>query len=227
MAYKKRTTPEGRPLWMPVRVADWAADTVHLSSAEFGSLERLNMSYWRSGPPRDDDESLARICGCTIGDWRKARPAIEPFFQIGSGQWTCQRLDGELEEAYRLIGENKKRTESATAAAAAKRISVRNGQRDELRNGYRDGLPNNNAFEQIEVAQNLGRSRNNAGSRSFSSVTDDLTDSVTDTVAINQLQVNSNPALAKEVNVFSSSADDDLECAVVAVEARFGEAHHV
>lgn len=226
MAYKKRTTPDGKPLWKRTWVAEWVADTGHLSAFEFGCLERLNLNYWRSGPPRDEDETLARICGCTIADWKKARYAIEPFFEVGYGQWTCQRLDDDLAEAYSLISANKRRTKGATDAAAAKRKALRDGQRDDERHDLRYESADPEEFDKKTTAQFLGNERSNAGFKAISSVTDDVTDSVTDSVAINKLEVHRTPAPAKAANGFSSSENGALTQAVLAAEAAFGEVRH-
>jgi hypothetical protein len=85
MAYKKRTTPDGKPLWMPIWATEHLADTMHLSPAEFGCLERLNLSYWRSGPPRDEDETLARICGCSVSVWKRYLPSATPCIRLAHG----------------------------------------------------------------------------------------------------------------------------------------------
>lgn len=133
MAYKKRTSPDGRPLWMPVWVAERVADTSHLSAFELGCLHRLELSYWRSGPPRDCEDTLARICGCSVVDFRRVRSSLEMFFDLGGEQWISPRIDQELAEAYRIITLNKRRTAAATSARVGKRNVQRNVQRNDER----------------------------------------------------------------------------------------------
>jgi len=126
-----------RPLWMPVWVAEHAADTARQSAAEHGAYMRLLYSYWRSGPPPDNDDTLARIAGMALAEWRKARLVIEPFFQVVAAQWTHPQLDAELDAAYSAIQKNKDRTAGATQAAAAKRRAER--EASAIRNGVRKG----------------------------------------------------------------------------------------
>jgi len=130
MAYKKRTSLDGRPLWMPVWVAERVADTSHLPAFELGCLHRLELSYWRAGPPKDCDDTLARICGCSVVDFRRARTVLEAFFEVEHGQWVSPRLDHDLAEAYRVIALNKKRTAAATSARVGKRDVQRNEERE-------------------------------------------------------------------------------------------------
>lgn len=151
MTYKKRTSPDGKPLWMPIWVADRVADTGHLSAFDLGCLHRLELSYWRSGPPMDSDDTLARICGCTPVEFRRARTTLERFFDVGSGQWISQKLDSELAESYRVINGKRKQTAAATSARMAKR----NEQRNDVRNvGRNDVRESNVTGNQLQVNNN-------------------------------------------------------------------------
>ncbi len=134
----KPTTIDGKPIWMPVYVADRMADTDRLSIAEIGCLHRIEMSYWRSGPPPDNDETLARICGCSVNEFRRVSAAIRPFAEVLGDQWTFPALDMEMEKACQLIKQKKEQTGPATAARKAKREADRNGERNVPRNGTRN-----------------------------------------------------------------------------------------
>ena len=218
MAYKKRTTPDGKPIWMPIWVAECLADTRHLSPAEFGCLQRLTLSYWHSGPPRDDDEKLARICGCPLSDWKRDRPAIAAYFEVGGGQWTSERIDDELAKAYALINKNKKRTEKATAAAATRHHERLYEVRNDDRNGQRNGITGRDKPEGEAGYRLTAKPPIHAGFEACSSVADSVT--------INQLQVNSNPALAKALNGCPSHFDGGSVPAVQFTDAMVGEVRH-
>lgn len=103
------------PYKFTLNLTDHVADTVHLSAEEHGAYLRLLFSYWRSGPPPDDDRRLAIIVGMSLSEWGKVRPLLEPFFEVLNGQWLHWRLDEELNAAYEAI--NKA---SAAGKAAAK-----------------------------------------------------------------------------------------------------------
>ena len=147
MAYKKRTSPDGKPLWMPIVVAERIADTGHLSAFEIGCLHRLELSYWRSGPPKDCDDTLARICGCQTSEFRRIRSSIEKFFEVGGGEWISQKLAFELAESYRLIQKSKDRTAAATAARMAQRSEQRNEVRNVDRNEQRESYVTGNQLQ--------------------------------------------------------------------------------
>lgn len=79
--------------WMPIYVADYLADTGHLSAAEHGAYLMLIMHYWANGGLPCDDRKLARIARMSDREWSKARPTIVEFFETG---WTHKRIDAEL-----------------------------------------------------------------------------------------------------------------------------------
>lgn len=83
-------------VWMPLFVADWDADTAHLTCAEDGAYGRLVRYYWRMGPPPDDNARLASITRSAPAEWRKLRPVLAGFFQIEGGVWRHKRVDEEL-----------------------------------------------------------------------------------------------------------------------------------
>jgi len=74
-------------LWMPFYIADYLADTAHLSAAEHGAYMLLIMHYWQKGGLPDDDAQLARIARMSPEEWSKARSIIQAFF--GSGWKPC------------------------------------------------------------------------------------------------------------------------------------------
>jgi uncharacterized protein YdaU (DUF1376 family) len=84
------------PAWMPLYIADYIADTMHLGALEHGAYLMLIMQYWRVGSLPDDDRKLARIAKCTDREWRAIKGTIADLFDEG---WTHKRIDYELEKA--------------------------------------------------------------------------------------------------------------------------------
>lgn len=98
------------PPWMPLYIADYRADTAHLSAAEHGAYLLLIMHYWQTGGLPNDDRPLARIACMTTAEWRRARPVISAFF---TPEWRHKRIDEEIERAADIADKRR-------AAARAK-----------------------------------------------------------------------------------------------------------
>jgi len=110
---------------MPLYVADYLADTGHLTCAESGAYLHLIMAYWRAGGPiQMHDAALARAARMTPGEWDAARDAVLAFFiRSDDGTLMHKRIDHELAEAERLYDKRRKQTEAATAARAARNVT--------------------------------------------------------------------------------------------------------
>lgn len=103
--------------WMPLYVADYLADTAHLSAAESGAYLHLIMHYWQTGGLPADDASLARIARVSPRHWPRVRGIIEPFFTTPSNgtSWVHIRVSHELRRYEELSNKRK--------GAARKRLS--------------------------------------------------------------------------------------------------------
>jgi uncharacterized protein YdaU (DUF1376 family) len=83
---------------MPLYIADYLADTAHLTATESGAYLHLIMHYWQHGSLPEDDDRLARIAaGMAVEQWRLIRPTIQAFFQDG---WRHKRIDAEFEKSH-------------------------------------------------------------------------------------------------------------------------------
>lgn len=82
---------------MPLFTDAYLADTIHLSTIEHGAYLLLLMVAWRTRGNRlpDDNRLLARYTKCTMGQWLRIRPALEPFFDVADGVWVQGRLMDE------------------------------------------------------------------------------------------------------------------------------------
>jgi uncharacterized protein YdaU (DUF1376 family) len=79
---------------MPWYIADYLADTAHLRAAQSGAYLHLIMHYWQRGGLPSENVQLAAIARMTDSEWKKARPIIEPFFQMPG--WKHKRVEEEL-----------------------------------------------------------------------------------------------------------------------------------
>lgn len=103
--------------WMPFYVADYLADTGHLSTAQHGAYLLLIMHYWQNGALPADEAKLARICRLSSAQWAAMRGTLAGLFSEG---WTHKRIDAEIartEERYRKRVEISRKGGLATANA--------------------------------------------------------------------------------------------------------------
>lgn len=113
--------------WMPLYVADYLADTGHLSAAEHGAYMLLIMHYWTNGGLPDDERRLARIARMSEDEWRAARDELASFFQDG---WRHARIDAELAKSEEISSKRKAAAEqrhnksNANASANAEQVQT-------------------------------------------------------------------------------------------------------
>ncbi len=105
--------------YMPLYVADYLADTSHLSTTEHGAYLLLIMNYWQRGKPLPaSDIGLSRIARLSMDEWLAAKPLIEPLFVTSESEWRHNRIEAELEHV-RNRTEAKARAGKASAKAKA------------------------------------------------------------------------------------------------------------
>jgi uncharacterized protein YdaU (DUF1376 family) len=108
--------------WMPLYIADYLADTTHLSTVEHGAYLLLIMHYWQHGGLPTEDPKLARICRLTPSEWQEIKETISDLF---GPDWPHKRIDEELVTADDITS---KRSAAGKAGASA-RYGKRNSKR--------------------------------------------------------------------------------------------------
>jgi uncharacterized protein YdaU (DUF1376 family) len=83
---------------MPLYVADYLADTAHLTAAEHGAYLLLIMHYWRAGKLPSDERQLARIARMTTREWANSRDVLAGFFDA---EWRHKRIESEIAKSAR------------------------------------------------------------------------------------------------------------------------------
>ena len=117
------------PLWTDA----YLGDTSHLTTMEHGAYLLLLIVAWRSKDTRlpDDDKLLARYTRCTVGQWKKLRPILEPFFKVEGGFW----MQGRLNDEAKAVRSKKEAAAANGRASALKRQGRHSTERERSDSG--------------------------------------------------------------------------------------------
>lgn len=105
--------------WMPFYVADYLADTTHLSTVEHGAYLLLIMNYWQQRGLPGDPGRMARICRMNEAEWLAIAGTLAELFGPG---WSHKRIDTELAKAEALIARRKAAGKAGAEARYGKRM---------------------------------------------------------------------------------------------------------
>lgn len=103
--------------WMPLYVADYLADTGHLSTLEHGAYMLLIMHYWQHGELPAEETRISRVCRLSGDEWAESRETLKSLFDE---DWRHKRIDEELaeaEEKYRRRAEAGRKGGKSNAEA--------------------------------------------------------------------------------------------------------------
>jgi uncharacterized protein YdaU (DUF1376 family) len=86
--------------WMPLYIADYIADTRHLTTLQHGAYLLLIMEYWKKGKLPASDREKATICVTDRRTWRRIKPVLQAMFD--GPDWRHARIDKELKKVYEI-----------------------------------------------------------------------------------------------------------------------------
>ncbi|MCM2293053.1 YdaU family protein [Allorhizobium sp. BGMRC 0089] len=95
--------------WMPLHIADYLADTGHLTATEHGAYLLLIMHYWQHGHLPENERVIARIAKLTPDQWDESRDILAMLF---GPCWTHKRIDAELAKADEIIEKRRAAAEA-------------------------------------------------------------------------------------------------------------------
>ena len=128
--------------WMPWHIAEYLADTMHLSTLEHGAYLLLLAHGWRNdGMIAVNERVLAGVTRMTVDQWRTIKPTMERFFTSTNHPalgpcWFQKRQVEEIRKAKENKAKAAERTKKATQARWS---SVTDTSRTP--NGERNGIP--------------------------------------------------------------------------------------
>lgn len=89
--------------YMPFFVADYLADTTHLTCEEHGAYMLLLMVMWKAGGSLPcEDIALARITRLPLPRWKKVAPNVLPFFVVEGAVLRHRRVSAEIEKSQKI-----------------------------------------------------------------------------------------------------------------------------
>ncbi|MFK0273672.1 YdaU family protein [Ensifer sp. NPDC090286] len=103
--------------WMPLHIADYLADTGHLTATEHGAYLLLIMHYWQNGALPENERLIARIAKLSPEQWEESRDMLAMLFGPG---WTHKRIDAELAKADDIIEKRRAAAEARFSKGKSK-----------------------------------------------------------------------------------------------------------
>lgn len=108
--------------YIQLYVADYLADTAHLTAAQHGAYLLLIFNYWQRGKPlNNSNERLANVARMSNDEWEQNKHAVAEFFDIQGDEWVHHRIEVDLA----AISAKSTKAQAAGRASAEKRSNVR------------------------------------------------------------------------------------------------------
>lgn len=116
--------------YMQLYIADYLADTMHLSTEEHGAYLLLMFNYWQTGKAIPKNR-LAKIARMSNERWNSVEESLKEFFIDNGTEWMHQRIEEDLESVYSSLEQKS----AAGKASAAKRKARKEQEKERDLNG--------------------------------------------------------------------------------------------
>lgn len=109
--------------YMQLYVADYLADTAHLSAIEHGAYLLLMFNYWQRGESfkAKDEQSLNRrlatVARLSNDEWEDVKETLAEFFEVSEKEWSHRRIERDLQ----AVNEKSTKAKAAGRASGKKR----------------------------------------------------------------------------------------------------------
>lgn len=105
--------------YMQFYVADYLADTAHLTTEEHGAYLLLIFNYWQRGKSLRVDR-LATVARLSNERWASVKDSLEEFFYEENGEWKHKRIEADLQVVNDQI---QQRVNAGKASARARALN--------------------------------------------------------------------------------------------------------
>jgi len=112
--------------YMQFYVADYLADTTHLTAEEHGAYMLLLFSYWQTGKPLRIDR-LATVARIPNDRWPSVAETLSEFFHVTETHWVQFRVEADLEAVNSKVVTASNAGKASARAKALKKQQELNG----------------------------------------------------------------------------------------------------
>ncbi|MGV6394532.1 DUF1376 domain-containing protein [Pseudomonas caspiana] len=103
--------------YIQLYVADYLADTMHLTTEEHGAYLLLIFNYWQTGKPIPKSR-LARIARLPNERWISVEVSLNEFFNDNGNEWEHKRIEQDLDAVHST---QSQRSAAGKASAEARK----------------------------------------------------------------------------------------------------------
>lgn len=106
--------------YMQLYIADYLADTMHLSTEEHGAYLLLMFNYWQTGRPIPKNR-LSKIARLSNDRWIAVEPSLKEFFNDNGIEWSQERIERDLEAVKTSLSQKSAAGKASARARKAKK----------------------------------------------------------------------------------------------------------
>jgi len=157
--------------YMQFYVAEYQADTMHLTAEEHGAYLLLIFNYWQTGKPIPK-KRLQKIARVSSDRWTGVKDTLSEFFKDTGDEWVHDRIEADLKAAKDAQAQRAAAGKaSAEARKAAKRDALKRESNDRSTGAQRDeSKPSTNKEQnRTEQSNNTPSSHDDAPSQETNS----------------------------------------------------------
>lgn len=142
--------------YMQLYVADYLADTMHLTTEEHGAYLLLIFNYWQTGKPIPVSR-LARITRLSNERWTDVERSLAEFFNERGNEWVHDRIERDLEAVHatqeQRIAAGKASAEARKQSAKARPAKPRNARSTTVEQPLNENSTNKEEKRREEIDQ--------------------------------------------------------------------------